>query len=59
LLKLARATPRQKIEKPNLAYGDLCQKNQKGKKPVIYDPIARSIAGYVCNNVPDNLTGFK
>ncbi|KAH1027821.1 serine/threonine-protein kinase MARK2 [Dendroctonus ponderosae] len=60
LLKMARpATSGQPREKPTMAYGDMAQRNQtiyqKAKKPTMYDPIARSIAGYVCNNVPNKL----
>uniref|UniRef100_A0AAR5P7Q3 Protein kinase domain-containing protein n=1 Tax=Dendroctonus ponderosae TaxID=77166 RepID=A0AAR5P7Q3_DENPD len=60
LLKMARpATSGQPREKPTMAYGDIAQRNQtiyqKSKKPTIYDPIARSIAGSVCNNVPNKL----
>ncbi|XP_076274726.1 uncharacterized protein LOC143205359 isoform X1 [Rhynchophorus ferrugineus] len=35
--------------------GDTRKKVQKLKKPTIYDPIARCIAGYVVNNVPKKL----
>ncbi|XP_050308531.1 serine/threonine-protein kinase MARK2-like [Anthonomus grandis grandis] len=70
-LRFARpGTSGQAMEKCPMAYGDIAQKNQatilsnqKTKKPTIYDPIARSIAGYVCNNVPNRLktklTGCK
>ncbi|CAH2002247.1 unnamed protein product [Acanthoscelides obtectus] len=45
-------------EKSHLAYGDMNRiltAPQKQRKAPIYDPIARSIAEYISNNVPDKL----
>ncbi|KAL1505611.1 hypothetical protein ABEB36_005136 [Hypothenemus hampei] len=59
LPKLTRpATSSQNRENSQMACGDIVKRIQvaqqmPNRKPIIYDPIARSIAGYVCNNVPD------
>ncbi|VEN62278.1 unnamed protein product [Callosobruchus maculatus] len=45
-------------EKSHLAYGDMNRiltAPQKQRKAPIYDPIARSIAEYISNNVPERL----
>lgn len=51
-------------EKNFLAFGDTNTRavtaphSNHGRKPTIYDPIAKSIADYVANNVPDRLPKF-
>ncbi|KAJ8963058.1 hypothetical protein NQ318_018522 [Aromia moschata] len=49
-------------EKSPFACGDTLARTtpcKQGRTPIIYDPIARSIAGYVANNVPEKLHNVR